>query len=145
MGFMSCHIMPVVINSLGGGHTHTHTGINVEAVSRSQVDSSLWPGARFKYALATPHARNNIENKICYKIYRWSRQWFVGMYVYWVKFYTQCLLRSWSFVLTIASVMQNGHAACMCVSIKANKLAYLPVGIKLRTFDDLALCSYEAM
>jgi len=44
----SHHIMPLVINNLGGGHTHTHTYICIQtlrtkAISRNQSCASLQP------------------------------------------------------------------------------------------------------
>ena len=46
MGSISCHIMPIVINSLGGGHTHTQTHILTictGSILRNQVRANLWP------------------------------------------------------------------------------------------------------
>ena len=45
MGSISRHIMPLVINSLGGGHTHinTHTDIRTETILRNQAHAGLWP------------------------------------------------------------------------------------------------------
>ena len=49
MGSISHHITPLVINSLGGGHTHTHTHAQAyrhsrtEAILRNQVLTGLWP------------------------------------------------------------------------------------------------------
>ena len=43
MGFISHHIIPLVINSLGGGHTHTHihehtqTDVHTETILRNQA------------------------------------------------------------------------------------------------------------
>ena len=37
MGSISHHIMPLVINSLGGGHTHTHAYIRTETILRNQA------------------------------------------------------------------------------------------------------------
>ena len=34
---MSHHIMPLVINALGDGHTHTHTDVQSKAISRNQA------------------------------------------------------------------------------------------------------------
>jgi len=43
-GSISHHIMPLVINSLRGGHTHTHTHIaRTKAISRNQSHAGLWP------------------------------------------------------------------------------------------------------
>ena len=45
MGSISCHITPLVINSLGGGHTHTntHTDVRTETILRNQASAGLWP------------------------------------------------------------------------------------------------------
>ena len=61
MGSISHHITPLVINSLGGGHTHAHTHTHThthtrththtqayrrswtEAILRNQVHAGLWP------------------------------------------------------------------------------------------------------
>ena len=49
MGSISHHITPLVINSLGGGHTHTHASTHAcrhsqtEAVLRNQACAVLWP------------------------------------------------------------------------------------------------------
>ena len=44
MGFKSCHIIPLVINSPGGKHIHTqactHTDLYTETILRNQVH---WP------------------------------------------------------------------------------------------------------
>ena len=37
MRFISHHITPLVINSLGGGHTNTHTDVCTETISRNQA------------------------------------------------------------------------------------------------------------
>ena len=37
------HIMPLVINSLGGGHTHTHTDVRTGTILRNQAHASLQP------------------------------------------------------------------------------------------------------
>ena len=44
MGSISHHITPLVINSLGIGHTHTYTHIHLrtEAILRNQARASLW-------------------------------------------------------------------------------------------------------
>ena len=44
MGSISCDIMPLVINSLGGVHTHAHTDIHKETILRNQCA----PGLTFK-------------------------------------------------------------------------------------------------
>jgi len=36
------HITPLVINSLGGGHTHTQTS-RTKVISRNQARAGLWP------------------------------------------------------------------------------------------------------
>jgi len=42
--FISHHITPLVINSLGGGHTHTCILTSrTKAISRNQLHASLWP------------------------------------------------------------------------------------------------------
>ena len=38
---MSRHITSLVINSLGGGHTHMHTDVRTETISRNQVRAGL--------------------------------------------------------------------------------------------------------
>ena len=47
MGFISRHIMPLVINSLGGRHTHTHkhthTDVRTGTISRNQARAGLRP------------------------------------------------------------------------------------------------------
>ena len=48
MGFISCHISPLVIYNLGDGYTYTHTQtctptICTEAILRNQVHAGLWP------------------------------------------------------------------------------------------------------
>ena len=49
MEFISHHIMPLVINSLSGGHTHTHKHTHAyrhsqtEAILRNQAHAGLWP------------------------------------------------------------------------------------------------------
>ena len=45
MGFISRHITPLVINSLGGGHTHTntHTHTHIHTSAQKQFQE---PGAR---------------------------------------------------------------------------------------------------
>ena len=69
--FMSCHIIPLVTNSLGGEHTHTqthtqthththrhtHTDIHTETILRNQVWADLWPAClvyKFLLELALP-------------------------------------------------------------------------------------------
>ena len=48
MGSISRHTMPLAINSLGGGHTdthtntHTHTDVRTETILRNQARASLW-------------------------------------------------------------------------------------------------------
>ena len=37
MESISCHIMPLVINSLGGGHTHTHTHTQTQTQTQTQT------------------------------------------------------------------------------------------------------------
>ena len=37
MGSISCHIMPLVISSLGGRHAHTHTDVCTETTLRNQA------------------------------------------------------------------------------------------------------------
>ena len=43
MESISCHITPLVINSLGGGHRHTHKDIRTETILRNQASVALWP------------------------------------------------------------------------------------------------------
>ena len=43
IGSISCHITPLVINSLGGGHTHTHTNMHTDICRQS---NSKKPGMR---------------------------------------------------------------------------------------------------
>ena len=44
IGSISCHITPIVINSLGGGHTHTHIlTIYTGSILRNQVCAGLRP------------------------------------------------------------------------------------------------------
>ena len=45
MGSISCHIMPLVINSLRGRHTYTntHTDVCTETILRNQGHAGLWP------------------------------------------------------------------------------------------------------
>ena len=44
MGFISCHITPLVINGLRGGHTHkhAHTHIRTETILRNQAPMRAW-------------------------------------------------------------------------------------------------------
>ena len=35
--------MPLVINSLGGRHTNTHTDIRAETILRNRAHAGLWP------------------------------------------------------------------------------------------------------
>jgi len=59
-GSISHHIMPLVINNLGGGHTHTHTDIVEKVISRNQLHASLRPARNWfdkffsKNCLTTP-------------------------------------------------------------------------------------------
>ena len=46
MRSISCHIMPLVINSLGGGHTHTNTHTHTHAYRRLHRNNFKKPGAR---------------------------------------------------------------------------------------------------
>ena len=43
MRSISQHITPLVINSLGGGHTHAYRHSRTEAILRKQVRAGLWP------------------------------------------------------------------------------------------------------
>ena len=46
MRSISCHITPLVINSLGHGHTHTQTRIptiRTGSILRNQAHAGLWP------------------------------------------------------------------------------------------------------
>ena len=48
MGSKLCHIMPLVITSLGGRHTHTHC-LQTRSISRNHARAGLWPvHAQFK-------------------------------------------------------------------------------------------------
>ena len=49
MGFISCHITPLVINNLGGGHTHMHT--HTHACTHTYT---------FTYTYRHPH-KNNVK------------------------------------------------------------------------------------
>ena len=42
---ISCHITPLVINSLRGGHTQTrtHTDVRTKLILRNQARAGLWP------------------------------------------------------------------------------------------------------
>ena len=52
MGSISCHITPLIINSLGGGHTqththtqtHAHTDVRTTTILRNQARAGLWLG-----------------------------------------------------------------------------------------------------
>jgi len=69
-GSISHHIMPLVINSLGGGHTHTHTRIQTsrtKAISRNQSCAGQRP-ARAWF--------NKSINSIC------NKTTLVAMYIY---------------------------------------------------------------
>ena len=50
MRFVSCHIMPLVINSLGGrhpdAHTHTHTYMHMHTLSISRNEVCTDPGLK---------------------------------------------------------------------------------------------------
>ena len=37
MEFISFHITPLIINSLRGGHTNTHTDVSTETILRNHV------------------------------------------------------------------------------------------------------------
>ena len=41
MRFMSCHIMPLVINSLGCIHTHTHTHTHVHTYTHTHARAHI--------------------------------------------------------------------------------------------------------
>ena len=58
MGSKSHHITPLVINSLGGGHTHTHAYIRTETILRNQARA--W----FKN-IANPKIQYNYSNNNC--------------------------------------------------------------------------------
>ena len=45
MGSISCHIMPLVINSLGAG-THTYTDVCTETILRNQEHTGRAPGLK---------------------------------------------------------------------------------------------------
>ena len=76
MGSISCHITPLVINSLGGGHTHkhtnTHTDIRTGTISKNQARAGLWPAhawfndlSNLNYlASYVPHHRNNYYKQV---------------------------------------------------------------------------------
>ena len=49
MRFISLHITPLVINGLGGGHTHTHAYIRTEAILKKVTPSD---------ALVSGHIQN---------------------------------------------------------------------------------------
>ena len=42
MGFISCHITPLVIYSLGGGHTHMHTTHRQTHILTNQKPGMGW-------------------------------------------------------------------------------------------------------
>ena len=46
MGSISCHITPLVINSLGGGDTHTHTHMHTDVHGQSNSKKSGAPGLK---------------------------------------------------------------------------------------------------
>ena len=45
MGFISCHITPLIINSIRGGHTHTHKHVNTRTYRRPHRNNFKKPGA----------------------------------------------------------------------------------------------------
>ena len=57
--------MPLVINSLGGGHTHTHAYRHswTEAILRNQAGVCLPYGSHNKFAIITN--RGYIDIKVC--------------------------------------------------------------------------------
>ena len=80
MGSISHHIMPLVINSLGGGYTHTNTHINMHTdvhtgtILRNQVSTGLWlthawfnklPQAGYHYV--APQNFNDFSEQDCAK------------------------------------------------------------------------------
>ena len=58
MGSISLHITPLVINSLGGGHTHTHTDVRTGTISRNQARA--W----FKKRVEINHCNKKLGNKV---------------------------------------------------------------------------------
>ena len=47
---ISCHIMPLVINSLGGRHTYAYRHSRTKEIIRNQAHVNLWPArVWFKY------------------------------------------------------------------------------------------------
>ena len=67
MMFISRHITPLVINSLGRGHTHAHTQkriptIRTGSILRNQAQAGLWPArAWFK--------KFDLKNNLLLKIF----------------------------------------------------------------------------
>ena len=75
MGSISRHITPLVINSLGGGHTHTqthtHTDVRTETISRNQARAGLRPArAWFNNRISHPQLLNAISIAIIV-LYSW--------------------------------------------------------------------------
>ena len=71
MGSISRHIMPLVINSLGDGHTHTHanthTDVRTETISKIQVRAGLWPAhAWFKNSSLYSACNHSEKNSSLY-------------------------------------------------------------------------------
>jgi len=51
-GFISYHIMPLVINSLGGGHTHTHTHAHTHTHMHVHTHTDIADKSNFKKPVA---------------------------------------------------------------------------------------------
>ena len=59
MGFISCHIMPLVINNLRGGHTHTQA-YNTEPFLKNQACGQHTVSLKMKQAFCSTN--NAISN-----------------------------------------------------------------------------------
>ena len=51
MGSISCHITPIVINSLGGGHTHTHKYTHTHTHTHAHTHTNTYTEVRIETIL----------------------------------------------------------------------------------------------
>jgi len=80
------HIMPLVINSLGGGHTHKHTDIvdksNLKETSHTLAFGQYTPGLKMRKIIFEVHWRlKNLRNKcpIWYKLCIYANKIYLTM------------------------------------------------------------------
>ena len=67
MGPMSHHLMPLVINSLGGGHTHVSMHTHTHTQTQTYTDTDDPHRINFKVAikwLLAPHKRSHTINDV---------------------------------------------------------------------------------